>query len=341
MMIDLFEKYTSNRYAYQQDLYDLVKKDIDNVVHQLYGIDDSLFGLKGAEIKMLLQSDEAFFWSTWDYLEKMNHYDENNSKYVCDLKKKGIIVLEEFLNSDENNSLLHAWHESLSSIPENSSETELNMLKYRFHFEKKEGIGYAVGSEFDGKKRVMYYDNTLLPSYARILLADNHFFNELVREYYGLLREVSPSTIMMEHLFPPKIERNDVFWHIDNLTDQMKVMIVLEDMDVDSGPFTYIEKTHKVADEYKNRYHKMYSMNGMTTQEHNHFESSFTRVENAKKGVLKAGSVVIFDCKIHHTAMFPQNSGNRKNIILYYTGIPTAKNKFLLKIDSFLNFGLR
>ena len=56
---------------------------------------------------------------------------------------------------------------------------------------------------------------------------------------------------------------------------------------------------------------------------------------------LSAGDVILFDCKLHHSATFAKNGGNRKNIMLYYNSLPTAKNKFLFKIDKYLRFGLK
>lgn len=341
-MLNKFDNYLPKRLYYKEHLKDLLFKEMDKIFEKNYDFKDSLFQLRGAQIKMLLQSDSDLFWAVWDYAKRFNDSTvHSDSVTVNKLKNHGIAVIENFLSTEQIEILQNAWNTALSSIPQMNETMEQNTLLHRFHFEKNEGIGYAIGSLYDGKKRVTYYDLKLLEAQCYELLVNNSFFNKTVAGYYGLERECLPNAVMMEHLFSPLIEREDTFWHIDNLTDQFKVMLVLEDMDENDGPFTFVEGTHRIVNNYKNRYHKMYTMNGMTTQEHNHFEEAFVEIDKKKKGILKSGSVVLFDCRIHHTATFPKNNGSRKNIMLYFATIPTARNKFFNKVDRFLNFGLR
>jgi hypothetical protein len=339
--MSIFENYMVDIYENEEQLYKLLVDDISNVVNKKADFDNSLFKRYSADIKMLLQSNQSLFWKLMSYLETFNSSDANDNVDIEILNMNGIHVIKSFFDASEIEELLVDWGDSMKKVPELSSDMREKTLLNRFVFESADEISYAIGSEYDGKKRVMYNSNNSLPKSFERFLKMNSFLNTTVQKYYNLQRPLEPNVIMAEHLFTPKYHRTNEAWHIDNLSDQFKVMIVLEDMSEDDAPFTYVEKTHKIQDRYRDRYHKMYAINGMTTQEHNHFEDSFVEKSLAKKGILKAGDIVLFNCKIHHTATFPKNGGNRKNIMLYYATVPTVKNKFLFTIDKYLNFGLR
>jgi ectoine hydroxylase-related dioxygenase (phytanoyl-CoA dioxygenase family) len=339
--MSVFENYMVNMYENEEELYKLLVNDISSVVNKKVDFNNSLFKRRPADVKMLLQSNQSLFWKIMAYLETFNSSDTNDNLNIEILNMNGIHVIKSFFDVSEVKELLVDWGDSLQKIPELSREMREKALLNRFVFESTDEISYTVGSEYDGKKRVLYNSNKSLPKSFEKLLKMNSFLNTTVQAYYNLQRPLEPNVIMAEHLFAAKYHRANETWHIDNLSDQFKVMVILEDMSADDAPFTYVEKTHKLQDRYRDRYYKMYTMNGMTTQEHNHFEDSFVETALAKKGILKSGDIVLFDSRIHHTATFPKNGGNRKNIMLYYATVPTVKNKFLFTIDKYLNFGLR
>lgn len=339
--MELFEKYMSNMYLHQQKLYEVLIDEIDKIIGQGYDFTDSLFDTQGDAVKMLLQSNKWLFWAIWDYLEGFNINEKSDQEEVNILQTNGIYIAKSLFNASEVSELLIDWKNSMKNVPEVSDVIYHKSLLNRFYFESNNNIGYAVGSIHDGKKRALFYDKNSLPEYFDKHLRKNDFLNTIVKKYYNFKRELEPDVVMAEHLYSPKYYRDNEAWHIDNLSDQFKVMIVLEDMTVDDAPFTYVEQTHKVNDSFKDRYHKMFATNGMTTQEQNHFEKSFTKTSLAKQGILSAGDAILFDCRIHHTATFAKNGGDRKNVVLYYTAVPTVKNKFLFKIDKYLNFGLK
>jgi len=339
--VELFEQYISNMYAYEQEFYELLVAEVDKVIAKNYDFKGSLFDTRGDDLKMLLQANQWIFWSLWDYLEGYHTYKKDDQDEVSILQDKGIYIAKSFFTPKEVSELLLDWGESIESVPEITEEMHQKSLLNRFYFETINDVGYTIGSIHDGKKRVMHFTKNSVPKYFDKHLRKNNFLNSIVQKYYNFKREIEPSTVMAEHLYPPKYYREYEAWHIDNLADQFKIMVILEDMTEDDAPFIYVEGTHKIKEKYKDRYHKMYATNGMVTQEQNHFEASFTETSLVKKGILKAGDVILFDCRLHHSATFAKNGGNRKNIMLYYNSLPTAKNKFLFKIDKYLKFGLK
>ncbi len=339
--MELFEKYLSNMYLYEEELYELLIREIDKVIARNYDFSCSLFDTHGDTIKMILQANQTIFWSVWDYLESFHIYTKNDQDEVNILQNKGIYVVKSFFGADEVAELLIDWENSIKSVPEITDEIHQKSLLNRSYFESSNDIRYTIGSIHDGKKRVMHSSKHKMPNYFDKHLRKNIFLNSIVQKYYNFKREIEPSIVMAEHLYPPKYYREYEAWHIDNLSDQFKIMIVLEDMTEDDAPFIYVEETHTIQEIFKDRYHKMYTTNGISTQEQNHFEKSFVETSLVKRGILSAGDVILFDCKLHHSATFAKNGGNRKNIMLYYNSLPTAKNKFLFKIDKYLRFGLK
>lgn len=336
--------YIQNPVKYKKKLLKVLCEDIANTVSGDHKIVDSLFGRYAVELKVVLQSNQELFWELWDFFEQLQGTTQSQkySEYIKTLRCNGILVIRNFFQKAELELLEEDWENSMHKIDYSDSKYQEVALKNRFYFKGEDGYNFAIGSPFDGKKRVTFLGDKVLPKNLHDMLHNNCFLNEIVADYYNLRQSVPPQAIMCEELTMPKIFREDMMWHIDNLSDQFKVMVVLQNMTVDDGPFTYIEGTHTICDRLKDRYHKMYSMNGMTTQEHNHFESSFLdQTRMIKQGILCAGDIVLFDCKIHHSASFVKNNGNRKNIMLYYSHLPTIKNNFLFFIDKFLNFGLR
>ena len=302
----------------------------------------------GPELKFLLQTKPELFWQLWDKCEHAqtqsftdNSNDIKHSEITDALKKNGIVLLNNFFDNKILNELQTEWQQAFSQLPPLNDAAQSKALRNRFCFEQADGCRYVQSSSFDGKKRILFLDKDKTPSAFAKNVLNNELFTAVTKEYFRLPFKPTPTFLMAEHLTAPQWSRNDMFWHIDNLSDQFKVMVILEDMTEDDAPFTYIEGSHNITPSYHERYHKMYAMNGMVTQEHNHFETSFASSHNAKKAILKAGDVVLFDCKIHHSASFAQNNGKRKNLVIYYNDIPTIRNTILQNIDSYLNFGLR
>jgi len=327
-----------------EEIFNIIKNEIISLKEKDFDLKNSLFEKYSIEIKMLFQSNQNLFWKFWDFCENYQKIDKykNDSEIVTELRENGICVVEKYFDNNDLLLLKEDWNFSMNKFPNLTDSDIEKTLKNRFVFKTIDKINYVKGSDFDGKRRIIYSNKDTFPNNFRKLLNENQEFKSIIQDYFYVDSPIFPNAIMAENLFEPKYYRDDYYWHIDNLSDQFKIMIILEDMTLDDAPFIYINKTHKVYDCYKNRYHKMYAINGITTQESNHFEETFSQTtESVRKAVLKAGDVVFFDCKIHHTASFCKNNGNRKNIMIYYNSIPTIRNKILYKIDSYLNFGLR
>lgn len=283
-----------------------------------------------------MQSNPNFFWGLWEYCEEKQTVEQEDSEIVQSLRKNGAHIIESYFSEEELQILRQNWEYAFMSFPDMS---KIPFQNKRFKRAQQGGVTYIKGGPDDGRTRIMYFRPYKLFSIKlKDLLVKNTYLNKIVQEYFYLKNTFRPSQIMMEGLKPTRFNRTDKYWHIDNLSDQFKVMIVLEDMTEDDGPFSFIPSSHRIQPHQKDRYHKMYSMSGIGTHAHNHFEASFTEHERAKTVVAKAGDIVLFDCRIHHSGNFVQNSGSRKNMVLFYNNTPTLRNKILLQVNPYLHW---
>ncbi|RJE77351.1 hypothetical protein BGP78_09060 [Pseudoalteromonas sp. MSK9-3] len=313
------------------------------LISQYMSENNSLFELFGPEIKSLLQSNQELFWQFWNESERaqlLNCPDDKHQSLLNTLEQDGICIINDFFDKKTIQLLQSEWDNSFKKMPKQDEKTVQKALRSRFTFDFIDGVRYVQSSPFDNKQRILFQEHEKTPSAFSKFILNNTMFSEVAQRHFKLNILPTPSFVMAEYLLNTRVPRQDLFWHIDNLSDQFKVMVILEDMSDIDGPFTFIKGTHKIKCEYKERYHKMYAMNGLSTQAHNHFEPSFTSYKNAEKAVLKAGDIVLFDCKIHHSASFVKKMGSRKNLVLYFNEIPTIRNNIFQKFDHFLNFGL-
>lgn len=341
MIFEKFDNYMLNSISNKDNLIRLIKDDILNTINNNYDFTLSLFNRRSKGLKFLLQSHQDIFWEFNDFFDELQYKDYTQNDSIDELKENGLIVIKNFIPKELLHNLQNDWNAHLAQDIHITPQIQSSIDKNKFAFLSYLDKDIAIGSDLEAKKRVIFREyNKNIPQFIRDTFFDNDMFNNTVNQYYNI-KNANPKAVMYEKLTTPKFFRNDEYWHIDNLSDQFKIFLILEDMKENDGPFTYIPKTHKLQDRYKDRYHKMYTMNGLTTQEHNHFEASFTNTEDKISAVLNAGDAVFFDTKIHHTATFPYDNGSRKNIVLYYDHVPTYKNQFLFRLDNFYNFGLR
>ncbi|MBT4838258.1 MAG: hypothetical protein HON94_13030, partial [Methylococcales bacterium] len=199
-----------------------------------------------------------------------------------------------------------------------------------------DGKSINIGSPYDARVQISYRKEELAPDCIKALF-NHERLNHIVGDYTGGLTK--PQDVMMEKISPPLMFRDNDWWHIDNLADHFKAQLILNDMDINDGPFKFIKGTHKnFSAKQKARYHKMYALQGIKTQESNHFEDEFTTPELCTEFVANAGDIALFDPKLHHSWRYPYDNGERNNIFIYYIKIPTLKNKILGRIDQYLNF---
>ena len=215
----------------EAEILKILKEDADRIYESYPAIKESVFNHYPVEVKMLLQSNPNFFWGLWEYCEEKQTVEQEDSEIVQSLRKNGAHIIESYFSEEELHILRQNWEYAFMSFPDMS---KIPFQNKRFKRAQQGGVTYIKGGPDDGRTRIMYFRPYKLFSIKlKDLLVKNTYLNKIVQEYFYLKNTFRPSQIMMEGLKPTRFNRTDKYWHIDNLSDQFKVMIVLEDMTED------------------------------------------------------------------------------------------------------------
>lgn len=327
----------------QDAISSLLKESINQIIDKQFKFEDTLFSERGVEIKLLLQSYPALFWSLWDHLDLARTNTQKNQATPIQklLNEDGVAIVKNYFSKEKADEFRLELDRVISNLPSNKDpEIYKESCLYRHYVrqDKEQGTRIIVGSPYDTKRIALFGKEEYAPKTIVPLFSPSHPLNRIVSDYMGI--DTFPSDISFEKACAPLIYRDNDWWHIDNLTDQFKVMIIIKDMTEKDGPFKFIKGTHSnFSEQEKCRYHKMYALMGLGTQESNHFEETFAKKAYcAEAPILEAGDVILFDCKIQHSWDYAYDGGERKNILLSYFNLPTPKNIILGEIDKYLKF---
>jgi len=334
-----FDKIISKNDINLEKLFNIIKKDIDYIVDTNFKyIEDSLFEQRSIQIKLILLSNKKLFWKVYNYLEQFNKIN-TDSDVIEELNHDGLSVLKNYISKKDIIKLKQEMEQEYKNIKKSINKKEFTYKQSLKCFASTivDGKTFSIGADYWGRTRLAYFKKSFedAPKHIKKII-NNKELLKYINDYYNI-KDAEPSRAIYEEITPPIISRKETNWHIDALIDQCKIMIILEDMTVDSGAFNYVPGHHKKFNKnQKDKYYKMYQLAGLRGMYINHFNDKSVRdIENKKEAILKAGDVVIFDPKIQHYGAFAQNCGNRKNIVLYFNGIRNVRNRLLGRIDKY------
>lgn len=100
-------------------------------------------------------------------------------------------------------------------------------------------------------------------------------------------------------------------WHRDSISEQYKMMIYLNDVDKDNGPFEYLKGSHKFICKFKSLFNNLHSFKRFKNKEIEKF-SSYGKVQCT--GL--TGTIILFDSTGLHRGR-PLTDGQRFSITMY------------------------
>lgn len=117
---------------------------------------------------------------------------------------------------------------------------------------------------------------------------------------------------------------NILFWHIDNLKDQLKIVIPMEHVGAQNGAMMFINDSIKYAtlpDLLKYQYKSILQNVGDATSVLNNFDSDFIRTiypnpDSYKQLQMNVNQVAVFNSRMIHTGTI-NKSASRKTLTLY------------------------
>lgn len=163
------------------------------------------------------------------------------------------------------------------------------------------------------------------PQFFRPMIEDS-FFREVIGLASGSRRPVTPALLVVDHL-QPNTEHDFLWWHFDRLADQFKVMILLDDVDEETGPMKLIPKTHVHDGQSRILDFTLYAGGGQYGGEVG-FDLVSRQFDKMVLCTGRAGDILFFNTKIFHCHGRP-DAKVRLTSTIYFSHPITPLNIFL------------
>lgn len=220
---------------------------------------------------------------------------------------------------------LDLHQEFLASIPTSTGEYD-NDTDTPGRINSRNGGYFFMGAGLNdqGRYRTHFPGNIFPTGIPQVDLFHNHPKVKAVIDHY--FEAPSKEVYMLyEHLKPAMEEQ---IWHRDGLTDQLKVMVLLDDVTDTDGPLHVLRGSHKAHDflfpHVKSWLHR--TKNHADTPE----EQIVLAGLEEWVGYGKKGDAIFFDTGILHHGT-PCTNGTRHNVILTYVA-PTLRTHVMQQI---------
>jgi len=223
-----------------------------------------------------------------------NELNEQELKYLNEIKEKGVVAIPNFLSKEECELLINDF-EKLDE-------------KYAWYGEDKRIFGIEHLSE-NFKK--IFHDNQMCKRIAQAYLHD----------------DVILQTTMAAKLEPKENVKygSGGGWHRDSFSRQFKAIVYLNDVSIDNGPFMYIHGSHTLENIKK-------IIDGLKGHIPGDYRYSNEEIKKAQEILNEkityytapAGTLVLADIRGLHTGM-PIKSGVRYSMFNYYISKTTHK----------------
>ena len=237
----------------------------------------------------------------YSYLFFINVCRSKDFEIVNSLYLNGFTIIENFLNENE-----------IEFIKSLSCQIERDFLDGNFKNPKN--------TSFNGSIRVwslLEYDSYLSDKFYRsrrlLNIAKKFYGNKPILPFEGIYQKSLPQEDSDELPFGQR------GWHFDGNKHTLKFFLLVENCDLENGPFAYIKSSALPLSLHKlNKIFRVFLGGGIPATYYSRSEALKYKLN--KKGVPligKAGDVIIADTHGIHRAML-QKSGTRKVMVSYF-----------------------
>lgn len=176
-----------------------------------------------------------------------------------------------------------------------------------------------------GRSRVIWGSPVKAPPVIRRLMGDPELTGIISSYYNGA--NVRCDRVLGEKLVPGEIGDR---WHMDSITDQFKVMVLLTSVKATSGPMHYLTGTHHRPSAFDETYHRILNKGYKQFAYPSPNEVS-PFLEGLKVCSGSPGNCILFDTIGIHSGTRCEE-GERSILSAYYT-IDTMKNRMLFSLN--------
>lgn len=212
------------------------------------------------------------------------------SDYLLELKKKGYVIIKNFISSNECELIIKHIEKFLIENKELTYHDN-DYSDQRIH--GAENISENINNFFNNK----------LP-----IEVGNHYYN-------GELKNLM--TMANKTKFVENNKGSGQGWHRDGLNFQYKSILYLVNVNENNGPFQLIEKSHRVINIFKSCFR--YNLDPFDTRIENSIaEKIIVDFDNSLKTITgKAGDLILVDTSLLHRGN-PLKNGSRYALTNYY-----------------------
>jgi hypothetical protein len=293
------------------------------------------------EIQTILNTNQDVFFYIYTNI--------NNNKYLLKIKRKynnffsDIVLLEinknkkTYISKSMNKKGVYKYKSFFSTLfIEELKRISLTYLDGVLDPEKRINEDYVEYKEHyynESKERVSIKNVSIIDNLLYKLM-NNRNIIKLVEDIFQIKSECQ--FMQIERISYPKVYTDYKHWHIDNLDDQIKIMIPLENISKNNGPTLFKKNTMNINDfskELLSRYNFIYRTVGIKTNSRSTaFDEKFVNSINTLNSSLtgQVGDMLIFNPFLIHSASQVKENYRRLNLVLVFNAINTNK-KLLFK----------
>lgn len=294
---------------------------------------DNIFFHRKKELLLILQTDMEIFFYIYEHI---NSLDDNVAKILgkYDFMKKYLEY--EFDNSYapkniSSNTIAQMRQDGATLASGVFSNDEISEISYYYN-QKLSDKTHNVGElyDLDGRQRSYWSNPDSAPAAIRRLF-HNDFISDMASSYFGV--ETKCSMILAERMTTPEyVMSAGLQWHVDNLSDQLKVMIPLSNIGVDNAPMEYMptsQDSSGYSDALAARIYHIFQMASIKTASDCLVEDRFADGldYSRQKACCSVGDAVFFDTRLMHRGGVCNNGAARENLVLIFNGVPTRRNR--------------
>jgi hypothetical protein len=302
-----------------------------NILNNDYSKPKDLLDLQNKGIEKILKIDKCE--NFWELLISDSFANlpirckaPSNQLYLDDLINNGYVKISGLFNAEEVDSWrvnsLELMEFPVKRMEELRSVHGIESMQNIQEFYLKQKINYELVS---GIIRYWVIEKNI-PSTNSLLY--NPIVRDIVSSYFG--GKPNDANIYLEYKYMLHQYDPNIVYHTDSPFKQLKVWLLLDDVNEENGPLVYIGKTHKM---HEWRIIKDFLNITQNNNEFNSLYSTYSRMEMAKLAVNhpslvdfekkitgKKGELIIADtCGVHGGTILEE--GHRIQLGMVFTGL--------------------
>jgi hypothetical protein len=255
-------------------------------------------------------------------LEDFNNISEGRKYTIRNILLSNLAVFKHvFLTLNREENVFWGVEKYKNAIP---SQTHKQLTSL---FHDKLNNAFFNFTRIDGRRR-FFLEKTAFNE------EETDLFDNIIKLIPHKNKEATLEKVLFEKISPIDLGNiNTSFWHIDSLTDQLKIVIPITQIHSQNAPMKYVGGIKKLED-YDNqiwqKLHTIYKISNLNVSEANYFEDQTIESKNIHLTTAQVGDLILFNPQVIHTGSICHL--DTRDTITLYCDQNTHRNKCLQQI---------